>query len=290
MAKSKSFFGLRKGSTKTMTFSVLRGQQITKDRVVEIANPRTMNQTSQRIPFAQAVKFYKQATKGLFRFAFEDKRPLESDYNAYMRHNVERASSVSRDDYNSIYIPAIGRWMVSYGTIPTQAADISGTSLRWNIGTATSGATTVGGVSTVVLTNVDGVVPGDIVTFVAFNSQLESDGSITNETIPVMEVNQFVINPDDDTTLASLGFEDMASGASDLEWDVINGAAASAGAVIISRNTPSGLKVSSEVLTGNSIWNAIVVAEGAPVKEDANAYSWGAQEKAILQGSLADKQ
>ena len=48
MAKSSSFFGLRRGSTKTLTFSVLDGQQITKDRVSEVKNPRTDLQMEQR--------------------------------------------------------------------------------------------------------------------------------------------------------------------------------------------------------------------------------------------------
>lgn len=48
MAKSASFFGLRRGSTKTLTFSVLDGQQITKDRVTEVKNPRTDMQMQQR--------------------------------------------------------------------------------------------------------------------------------------------------------------------------------------------------------------------------------------------------
>ena len=33
MAKSSGYFGLRRGSTKSHTFSVLNGKQITKDRV-----------------------------------------------------------------------------------------------------------------------------------------------------------------------------------------------------------------------------------------------------------------
>lgn len=36
MAQSKGFFGLRKGSTKSLTFSVLDGKQITKDRVYDV--------------------------------------------------------------------------------------------------------------------------------------------------------------------------------------------------------------------------------------------------------------
>lgn len=58
MAKSKSYFGLRRGSTKSHTFSVLRGQQITKDRVEYVANPQTLNQGMSRSIFAAAAKFY----------------------------------------------------------------------------------------------------------------------------------------------------------------------------------------------------------------------------------------
>ena len=49
MAKSKSFFGLRTGSTKSLTFQTLRGQQITKDRVTSVSNPQTIAQMDQRL-------------------------------------------------------------------------------------------------------------------------------------------------------------------------------------------------------------------------------------------------
>ena len=49
MAKSKSFFGLRTGSTKSLTFQTYRGQQITKDRVTSVSNPQTFAQMDQRL-------------------------------------------------------------------------------------------------------------------------------------------------------------------------------------------------------------------------------------------------
>lgn len=51
MAKSKSFFGLRSGSTKSFTFQVLNGEQITKDRVYNVKNRRTTKQMAQRLAF-----------------------------------------------------------------------------------------------------------------------------------------------------------------------------------------------------------------------------------------------
>lgn len=49
MAKSSSFFGLRRGSTKSLTFQVYRGQQITKDRVSTPSNPQSLAQMKQRL-------------------------------------------------------------------------------------------------------------------------------------------------------------------------------------------------------------------------------------------------
>lgn len=58
MAQSKSFFGLRKGSTKSLTFQVLNGKQITKDRVYNVKNPQTLAQMQQRALMATAVTAY----------------------------------------------------------------------------------------------------------------------------------------------------------------------------------------------------------------------------------------
>jgi len=70
MAKSKSFFGLRTGSTKSLTFSVYRGNQITKDRVTRVANPRTVAQMQQRakVPLVAAARV---ALAGLVDHSFE---------------------------------------------------------------------------------------------------------------------------------------------------------------------------------------------------------------------------
>lgn len=73
MAKSKSFFGLRKGSTKSLTFQTLRGLQITKDRVAEVANPQTLRQMVQRVSFATA-SVAADKMRNLVSISFEGKR------------------------------------------------------------------------------------------------------------------------------------------------------------------------------------------------------------------------
>ena len=58
MAKARNFFGLRTGSTKTKTYSILNGWQIEKDRVYGGKNPRTNAQMRQRMVMATASAAY----------------------------------------------------------------------------------------------------------------------------------------------------------------------------------------------------------------------------------------
>lgn len=60
MAKSSTFFGLRRGSTKTLTFQVNNGQQITKDRVTDVKNPQTEAQMIQRFVMNTVIRAYSQ--------------------------------------------------------------------------------------------------------------------------------------------------------------------------------------------------------------------------------------
>lgn len=59
MAKSSSFFGLRRGSTKSLTFQVVDGKQVTKDRVTFVKNPRTYAQATQRSKMAAVADAYR---------------------------------------------------------------------------------------------------------------------------------------------------------------------------------------------------------------------------------------
>ncbi len=88
MARSKSFFGLRRGSTKTLTFSVLKGQQITKDRVEGGRNPRTPEQMVQRMCMATASAAYAQM-KQIVDHSFEGITYGQTTMSEFIRVNAE---------------------------------------------------------------------------------------------------------------------------------------------------------------------------------------------------------
>lgn len=70
MARSKSFFGLRTGSTKSLTFQVYRGEQITKDRVSRVSNPQSDAQMQQRLLIPMVAQC-RSMLSGLIDHSFE---------------------------------------------------------------------------------------------------------------------------------------------------------------------------------------------------------------------------
>lgn len=124
MAKSKSFFGLRTGSTKSLTFQVYRGQQITKDRVYRVSNPRTDAQMAQRalIPIVAAAR---SALNGLVDHSFEGIAYGEQSLKMFSSLNLKAgALSVKSYSPNGISNPGFANLIVSRGSI-SEDIDIS---------------------------------------------------------------------------------------------------------------------------------------------------------------------
>lgn len=115
MAKGNFLLGYARGSVGDVTFSRVKGNQVAKARNRNPANPNTIPQAMQRSLFADAVRFYTRGVQNAFKFAFERKLENESDYNAFMRLNVNRGVRIGKSP-DSPY-PAIGDWLVADGSI-----------------------------------------------------------------------------------------------------------------------------------------------------------------------------
>lgn len=124
MAKSKSFFGLRTGSTKSLTFQVYRGQQITKDRVTRISNPRSEAQMKQRsiIPIVAASR---AALKGLVDHSFEGVAYGEQSLKKFSELNL-RAGAIDVQSYapNGYSNPGFATLIVAKGSLSNGFVDV----------------------------------------------------------------------------------------------------------------------------------------------------------------------
>lgn len=119
MAQSKSFFGLRRGSTKTLTFSVYNGKQVTKDRVYNVKNPRSAMQMKQRAVMATAMRGY-SALKEICDHSFEGITYGQKSMNYFVAENARmiRAAApnvnLSLSKGNSVS----NAYIISKGSLP----------------------------------------------------------------------------------------------------------------------------------------------------------------------------
>lgn len=178
MAQSKSFFGLRRGSTKTLTFSVYNGKQVTKDRVTDVKNPRSSMQMKQRAIMATALRGY-SALKEICDHSFEGITYGQKSMNYFVAENARiiRAAApnvnLSLSKGNSVsnaYIIAKG----SLPTIPITTDTYQGIKVLVHHLNYAGGALTFGKL----MAEFGATKEGDMVTFVNLVDRPNADASI----------------------------------------------------------------------------------------------------------------
>ena len=288
-------------------------------------NPKTLGQMAQRARFATAVKFYKRATRNFFKFAYEDKKANESDFNAFMRHNVAASVPMVKAQVDNEAYPAIGnKWMLSQGSLlplrqkmqrlPIFTESVHDTLVlgdgdHYNFtDTIFDSNATVAQISKILVEM--GYSEGQIFTLVTVTSgirqshfQLLSPDDMTGlATIPRWSISQFVINTKDETPSAAVGhiglnyLPAMYCRKVEVEETVYFGVDYGdselliAAAAIVSENVKSSKKLlaTTSYLEGNELYNAVVNDLNTKVYYNAMLNSWGADfYQAILQGSFA---
>lgn len=288
MAKGNIFWSQATGRLGDMVISINKGQVIQRAYQKQVRNPRTRGQMMQRARFANAVKFYRHAFENFFQFAFEDKKPNESDYNAFMRHNVNSISSVLKMEQVRGNFPALGQpWMIASGSMPADPYVIDfGTGVpSLEIPNIAPGATTIGELSQGLMDDYY-LVNGDIVTIVVVRTSVSSINEVDVPARPVWDVMQFIVNNADATPISELGSH-LSATDHGLNLDNAVQPTATWYGVVFSRKTSNGLRVSDSYLYGNavviSMWHA---ANDASWLEEALA-TWDVSDEAILEGALA---
>lgn len=301
---------MARGSVGDVTFYRDGGLQRARSRNRQPNNPRSNKQQTQRALFANCVKFYKLTAAKFYKFAFENKKVNESDYNAFMRENLKRGVMISKTAFYVESYPALGNWLMSRGSLATivNANDDTTPSPVFDLGAAWTGIpddnVTIGAMSTAMVASGRYQV-GDIITLVRFSTKslgqaLPSATPDATKLQSLFEYFQFLIDPNNtqkfldlfgDTprfhlvttatsnTLAIQYGIDSASATEDWQSDY-NGIT-----VIHSRNTAQGLRVSTQELVVNPRYQtAIETALTDANYKSAVLTDWQSSGLAILQG------
>ena len=305
MAKGNMLLGMSRGSVGDVTFYRSGGSQRARARNRKPANPMTVRQQTQRAKFANAVKFHKQVTSNFFRFAYEDKKVNESDYNAFMRHNVGNSGFIGAKASKIASWPALGQWEVTSGSLPE--IDVTADSANNLFGAALGidgDLTTVGALSTALISLGDTWREGDILTVLLYRATAASSlPTVDTETAHSASSSflQIVLNSSDTTTLGSfvgnLGgisyfmsvdeVEGFQVSSNDQAWKTAMSNDVLQCAVIHSRNTAGGLLVSTQSMVATKpqvITDALT--EGGTYYNAVLA-DWDAAAEAVLQGGGA---
>lgn len=307
MAKGNMFIGNGRGKVGNLVVATRAGEQITRVYQPRVANPKSFSQMLQRAKFANAVKFYRKAVQNFFRFAFEDKKKSESDYNAFMRHNVMNSALLTKANVEDAYFPALGRWVMSSGSLPNPFNIENGESEGFSFDNdGFDGSANIGQISSSLIGQ--GFNSGDIITFVLITSPVSSlDFDLTKlyDTglrQPEWLIVQFVVDTNDNRTLSQAnyvgarygglsGFEGnslyVANGK--ISWDGNFEDLMAATCCIATRKTGNGVMATNTTLFGNTNFNKMLSSAEGTDYENKVLVSWGAKEGAILKGSIATR-
>ena len=303
--------GYSRGSVGDVTFYRAGGSQRQRARNRQPNNPRTAKQMTQRSRFANAVKFFKQINTGFFRYAFEDRKTNESDYNAFMRHNVVNSGYIGAQASKIADWPALGLWQLSDGSLPEitapfpQPATINGIYFDLGVDFSSAEIQTIGDFSTALVNGAPAVWRyGDIFTFVVYRA--------TNaNTLPTIDTEedhtataaygQIILNGSDTTLLDEVpavvgGYNVRMSVDTNgfyllLQEDVpgtIWQRDFIGMCVIHSRNSANGLLVSSSTMVYNKRELPLIAMSDSGEYYNAVIADWQASADAILQGAAAE--
>lgn len=301
MSKGSLFFGNASGKLGQVVLSTVKGQQIARAWQPKVANPKTSQQQLQRAKFANSVKFFKRAQQNLFKFAFEDKRKNESDYNAFMRHNVVSSAVLDRSVYDNFNYPAFAdNWLLSYGSLGEIHADNEPANkevvqlLSLPLGTGELANLTIASASQAFVDNYK-AMNGDYVTLVGVVSSVKSLTDFTN-TAPEWHILQFVVDTTNTEKLlenlkkqdifATNFFDKDGLEPANIIFSLAEDGCAWLG-IILSRVTANGVKVSTSNLMPNYYAYEIYKNSLALPYRQSALNSWGRSSEPILKGGIA---
>lgn len=180
MAKSKGFFGLRSGSTKNFTFSELNGQQITKERVYKVKNPRTLQQMRQRMVMATVSAAYSYL-KEICDHSFEGFGVGSPCMSEFMRLNLDALKAKAQNDaakvaFNAFQDKSINPvpFIVAKGSLVGPSFEVLNNEVNVNFNIESSAKATAEGVY-----NALGIQYGDLLTFMVVGGSANNTNALT---------------------------------------------------------------------------------------------------------------
>lgn len=282
MGKINSIF-LRKSKGKLAgtTIYTTGGVTIQREIATEVKNPRTKAQMKHRVKLANLVNMY-QVLKPFFKYAFENKKPLQSDYNAFVSKNLTASEVYLTKQQAAMNVVVPAPYRISEGTLGIKAtSDMEqGTIIGLVCANdySMSANTTIASFSQHIISNNPGVVDGMQLSLVA----LRCDADTSNFATALFEL---VLNTENTSEKVWDYIPNLFAENGNIRWESFAGDEIVAGAFVLSHTVAGKTKVSTETLVTNDGWQPF--ATDAQLNLAINSY--GESTEAFLDSNNAKK-
>ena len=183
MAIVKNFW--LKNSTKKLGGAVIykaMGQTRSRMLADEVRNPRTISQMNHRVKWANLVNFYRANSRWM-KYAFETKKPNQTDYNKFMSLNVNSSSIYLTKDIAAGGGCVVNNYLMTQGSLPSIETTYDSGKEGWltNIflgPNAQLNAPTVAQFSRMLLENNAAIQEGDQLSFIRLTQMTNQDTGV----------------------------------------------------------------------------------------------------------------
>lgn len=283
-----------KGQRKKLGGSVIyqaMGQTRQRALASEVANPRTAAQMNQRVKWANLVNLYR-VNQSWMKYAFETKKPNQSEYNKWMSLNVTSSRIFLTKQLAAIGACVVDAYIVTQGSLPSietiKFSEGWSTNIVLSTSTVITANTTVGELSTNLLTNNPAIREGDQLSFIRLTQLTNADNGAPYVVVRKYEM---MINSSSSSKVADyLPLDYIDSTESDTECRLMVKDSGRAGgfAMILSRTISGRTYVSSQtiVVANNS---ALINYYSSNTALQAAVDSYGETDDAFLSSSYANR-
>lgn len=237
------------------------GQTLIRELAAQISNPRTASQMTQRVRLSNCVAVYR-ANKFWMKFAFEDKKQKESDYNAFIGENISNnAVALTKSEVNAGAAVA-APYTVTRGSLGSIEQSLDGTSIYTNlylVGPINLAETTVGEFSRQLIAANNGIVEGMQLSFI---ENIQQTNNLTGVPYLVVRAYEVIIDTSNTRQLSEYLPTDVvvADAAADNQLCVMadtSGIGQGAFTFILSHTVGGVTRVSTQSLqlVGNTVYN-----------------------------------
>lgn len=170
MAKGNMLLGYASGKVGSLVFSRRLGQQVTRPYNATVRNPKTLSQMSRRIKWANIINMWR-LLKPWLQMGMQNRKTSQSDYNKFVSLNINQSEAFLLKEEARQGATLLAPFIITSGSLGVRSMR-SAAVTDIAVGTINLAASTIGQLSSAIITSNQGYQVGDQITVFALGQDL----------------------------------------------------------------------------------------------------------------------